>query len=80
MLRKKNWDLNTWNCKNATLFLDTFTKLRKATMSFVMSVRPSVRPHGTTLLPLDGFPWNLIFEYFDEKLSTKFVIKIEQEW
>jgi len=56
MLRKKNWDLNTWNCKNATLFLDTFTKLRKATMSFVMSVRPSVRPHGTTLLPLDGFP------------------------
>jgi hypothetical protein len=30
-------------------------KLRKAIVSFVMSVRPSVRPHGTTRLPLDGF-------------------------
>jgi hypothetical protein len=24
----------------------------------------SVRPHGTTRLPLDGFSLNLIFEYF----------------
>ena len=30
-------------------------KLRKATISFVRSVRPSVCPHGTTRLPLDGF-------------------------
>ena len=27
-------------------------KLRKATISFFMSVRPSVRPHGTSRLPL----------------------------
>jgi hypothetical protein len=40
--------------------LGTFAKLRKATVSFFMSVRP----HGTTGLPLDGFLWNLIFEYF----------------
>jgi len=33
------------------LFLCTFAKLRKATFSFVMSVRP----HGSTRLPLEGF-------------------------
>jgi hypothetical protein len=41
-----------------------FAKLRKATISFVVSVRPSVCPHGTTRLPLDGFSWNLMSEYF----------------
>ena len=29
-----------------------------------MSVCPSVRPHGTTRLLLDGFSWNLIYECF----------------
>ena len=32
-------------------FLGDFAKLRKVTLSFVMSVRP----HGTTRLSLDGF-------------------------
>lgn len=32
-----------------------FATLRKATISFVCLVRPSARPHETTLLPLDGF-------------------------
>ena len=35
------------------------------------SVRPSVRPHRTTQLPLDGFSWYFIFEYFFENLSRK---------
>jgi len=35
-------------------FLGAFAELRKATISFVMSFRPSVYPHGTTRLPLDG--------------------------
>ena len=43
--------------------LDAFVKLRKTTIRF-MSVRPSLCPHGTTRLSLDGFPWNLIFQYF----------------
>ena len=30
-----------------------FTKFRRTINSFVTSVRPSVRPHGTTQLPLD---------------------------
>jgi len=44
--------------------LGAFSKFRKATISFVMSVRLSVRPHGTTRLPLDGFSWDLTFEDF----------------
>jgi hypothetical protein len=41
--------------------LGAFAELQKATISCIMS-RPSVSPHGTTRLPLDGFSWNLIFE------------------
>jgi hypothetical protein len=37
------------------MFLGAFTKLWKATISFVMSVLPSLCPHETTRLPLDGF-------------------------
>jgi len=44
--------------------LDTLAQLQETTVSFVMPVRPSMRLHGTTRLPLDGFSWNLIFEYF----------------
>jgi len=40
--------------------LDAFEKLRKATTSLVRSVRPSVSPHGTTELPLDGFSLDYI--------------------
>jgi hypothetical protein len=42
-------------------FLGSFAKLRKATISFDMSVCPSVCLNGTTRLPLDGFLWNFIF-------------------
>jgi hypothetical protein len=47
-------------------FLGAFSKLRKATLSFVMSVCPSVHPRGATRLPLGGFSRNLIFECFSE--------------
>jgi hypothetical protein len=43
--------------------LGAFAKLRNATISFVMSVGPSFRPHVTTQLPMYGFSLNLIFEY-----------------
>jgi len=42
-------------CSRLETFLGASEKLRKATVSFDMSVRPSVRPHGTTRLPLDLF-------------------------
>ena len=47
---------------NFDWFLGVIVKLRKATVSFLMSVCLSVCPHGTTLLPLDGLSWNLISE------------------
>jgi len=47
-------------------FLGAFAKLRKATISFVMTARLSVHPHGTTGLSLDGLSWDLIFEYFSK--------------
>ena len=36
--------------------------MRKTTISFVMSVRPSVCRNGRTRFPLNGFSWNLTFE------------------
>jgi hypothetical protein len=36
-------------------FLRAFVKLRKATITFVMTARLSVLPHGTTRLTIDGF-------------------------
>jgi hypothetical protein len=51
--------------------LGAFAKLRKATISFVMSVCP----HETTRLPLDGFCWNLILRLFlkhVEKIQVPF--------
>ena len=57
-----------------------FTKLRKATISFVMPVCPSVRPHKTTRLILEGF--FLIFymwAFFENLPETSTFVKIGQE-
>jgi hypothetical protein len=54
-------------------FLGAFAKLRKATISFVMSVRA----HGKTWLPVDGFWWNLVFEVFFFRKSVK---KTQSSW
>jgi len=49
----------TENRINVVLFLGAFAKLRKATISFVMSVRPSVclsvGPHETFQILIGGF-------------------------
>jgi hypothetical protein len=49
---------------------------RKATFGFVMSESQSVRhlsvrPHGTTGPPLDGFSRNFRFQYFPSKLCLE---------
>ena len=54
-----------------TVIFSAFAKLRKATLSFVMSVRP----HGTSRLLLDGFLLYLIFEYFSKICLVKHVVK-----
>jgi hypothetical protein len=60
--------------------LGTFTELQKVTISFVISVHMSVWPHGTTLLPQDGFSLHLVFECFS-KISPENLsfMKIWQE-
>jgi len=61
-------------------FWGAFAKLRKATISFLMSVRTSVCPHRTTRLPLDGDSWNVTFEYFSKNCrQNSRLIKIWQE-
>ena len=45
-------------------FLGAFAKLRKANVSFIMSVRPAVCLRAATQLSLDGFSCNAIFEDF----------------
>jgi hypothetical protein len=47
-------------------FLGAFAKSRRTTISVVISVRPSVRSHGTTRLPLDGCWWGFTFKIFPE--------------
>jgi hypothetical protein len=55
--------------------------LGRATVSFVMSVCPSVRPYGTTGLPLDGHSWNLTSDYFSKIcVENSSIITIGQEW
>ena len=39
---------------------------KRVLASSCLSVCLSVCPHGTTRLPLDSFPWNLIFKYFSK--------------
>ena len=57
-------------CGQKVEFLGNIAKFPEATISFVMSVRLSVRlsflTHGATHLPLDVFSCNLIFEYFSK--------------
>jgi hypothetical protein len=50
---------------NPAAFLGAF-------VSFVVSDRPSVCPHGTVRLPLEGFSWNLIFGYCSKICREKF--------
>jgi hypothetical protein len=41
--------------------------LASSCLTVCLSVlRQSVRPHGTSWLPVNGFLWNLIFEYFSK--------------
>ena len=49
-------------------WLKVFRRVRKITKCdyYLGHVCLSVRPHGTTLLPLDTFSWKLIFEYFSK--------------
>ena len=58
------------------ILTDPFRPFHNTANSFVMSVRP----HGTTRLPLDGHSLNLLLEYFSKIcLEISSFIKIGQE-
>jgi hypothetical protein len=59
----------------ATL-LGAFAKLRKTTISLVMSVRLSICPHGATRLPLDGFSWTFMLVDFYEHSCLRIFMNI----
>ena len=63
-------------------FGNTFRRVRKTAKSDYVSSHLSVRPHGTTLLPMDGFSWSAIFELLFRISVAKVpsFIKIWQEW
>jgi len=46
--------------------LGAFSTFLNATIGCIMSVLLSILPHGTTRLPLNGFSWNLVYEYFSK--------------
>jgi hypothetical protein len=64
-IMEPQYPLRCRNCVQQNYFsflvLGALVKLRKAAISFFMSVGVSVRPHGTTRFPLDGFSKKLIF-------------------
>jgi hypothetical protein len=50
-------------------------KLWEAATTFVTSVRP----HGTTRLPPDGFSWNMILDFFFRKSTEKIQVSLKSE-
>ena len=67
-----HYSLTHFKSESLILFLGAFAELRNATISFVMSVRP----HGRAFLPLDGFSWNLIHDYFFRKSMEKIEVSL----
>jgi hypothetical protein len=59
------WGVDPWALLSVSTEYTVFRSVRKiakATVSFVVSVRP----HRTTRFPLNGFSWNFIFGYFSK--------------
>jgi hypothetical protein len=83
--KKMSLDLCVSKCyvsdKLVRLFLGALANCqkKKATDSFVMSVRPSLRQHGTTRLPLDGFSWHLR-GFFFSKISREHWRSLIEIW
>ena len=63
------WNIQTYAGKHAEFFRHGH-KMWKVIVMLVMFVHPSLLLHGRTLLPLDGFSWNLIFEFFQDLLRN----------
>jgi len=68
------------------IYTDTNTQPQNFEKSLLVSLyspvclsnSPSVRPHGRTQLPLDGFSWNLIFDY-SSKICREFQFSLKSD-
>jgi hypothetical protein len=58
----------------AHILFRRLAKFRRATTSFVMSVRP----RGTSRLPLDGISWNSICEFFS-KIVEQYQVSLKSD-
>jgi len=63
----------------STVFLGAFAKFRKYAIGFVMSICSSVRPHGTTRVPLDGFSLNFDIPLFSEINLTRMMATLLED-
>jgi len=65
-----------WILKHAVsaLVSGAFAKLRRATISFVMSAHTCIRPHRTSQFPRNRILLNLVFKEVLLNLSRKFKI------
>ena len=61
---------DVWNMK-VDNFLGVFAKLQKVTITFVMSVHPSIHPHGTTFL------WNFWYLSIFWKSAKKIQVPLK---
>jgi hypothetical protein len=73
------WQKPTWNLRSSLSYI---AKLRKATISFVMPVRPSVRVSAWNNSAPSGLIFNKvdIWVFFENIRDISSLIKIEQEW
>ena len=65
------WSL-VYHCFLIGSSLGTTAELWRTTVSFGMSVCPSLRPHRTVQLPLDGFSWNLMSVFRKSRENSGF--------
>ena len=82
------YEIRRFTWETSYLFIRRVRKVRKATISFVMPLCPSVylsvrlyiRPHGIIRFPLNGHSWNFTFEYFSKSCwGTSSFVKIWYE-
>jgi hypothetical protein len=58
--------------------LDAYTKLQKATVSFLMSVYVSVRPRGTTRLPWIFLKFDVGYFFFKTVKKIRVLLKSDK--
>jgi hypothetical protein len=86
---KNKWSQCTTHsvrCNVPCMFDPFFRRVRKFAKTNLVSSCLSVRPHGTTRLPLDGFSRTLIFEniyiyifFFFSKIVEKFQVSLKSD-